>query len=171
MVLYSIPLMLFSASRCWRQYVLSQPVGNTSKDIWPPIEYLPSQVYQHHYLSQQEERASSCGLYGRKAKIGKLLLQGFHHFLADTMLQIHGLVLIAFLRRGVSTNWRDIDHAVSSCPYPCQPFRSPVPPLKTVIETQADLPEFHKRSPLDGNVKIGNVSQTPVDQLLVLVLP
>ena len=46
-----------------------------------------------------------------------------------------------------------------------------MPPLKTVMGDTADLPEFHKRPPLDGYVKIGNVSQTPVDQFLVLILP
>lgn len=50
-------------------------------------------------------------------------------------------------------------------------FRSSVPPLNTVIETLADLPELHKCPPLDGYVKIGNISQTPIDQFLVLILP
>ena len=31
---------LASFSRCCRQYVLSQPLGKTSKEIWPPMEKL-----------------------------------------------------------------------------------------------------------------------------------
>lgn len=34
------PVFLASFSRCCRQYVLSQPLGKTSNDIWPPMEKL-----------------------------------------------------------------------------------------------------------------------------------
>lgn len=46
-----------------------------------------------------------------------------------------------------------------------------MPPLKTLFESLVVIPELYKRPSLDGYVKIGNVSQTPVDQLLVLILP
>jgi hypothetical protein len=62
-------------------------------------------------------------------------LEGGDHGGADVVLDVVGLVVVAFLDRGVAANGRDVDHAVA---------------------------ELDKGAALDGDVEVGNVVEDPV---------
>lgn len=71
------------------------------------------------------------------------LLESCDELLSYSGLLVESLEVVSLLGAGITTNRGDIDHAIS---------------------------EFNKGSTLDGDIQIGNVVQTEVDELLVLVL-
>lgn len=79
----------------------------------------------------------------REPEIRELLLDGLHKIAANVVLQIILLVLIPLLRAGITTNRRDVDHAVA---------------------------ELDESSSFDGNIQIRNVVQDEAYKLLVVVL-
>lgn len=48
-----------------------------------------------------------------EVQVGKLLLHGLNHLLANTMLQIELFIVITFRTRTVSTDWRNVEHSAS----------------------------------------------------------
>lgn len=79
----------------------------------------------------------------RKTQVRELLLDSLHEFLANLVLQIKLLVLIALLHRGVPANRAYVDHAV---------------------------PELDESTPLHRNVQVRDVVQDEAHELLVVVL-
>ena len=73
----------------------------------------------------------------------KLLPQSRHELLPDLVLQIKLLIIIPLLSARIPANGADIDHPI---------------------------PEFDEGASLDGDVKLREISQDEVHQLLVLVL-
>lgn len=79
----------------------------------------------------------------RQAKVGESGLDVLDKLLANAVLEIVLLVLVALLDAGVTTNWADIDHAVA---------------------------ELDKGTALLGDLEVGNVVQDELDELLVGLL-
>lgn len=78
-----------------------------------------------------------------QAQVAESLTQLLDKSLADLVHLVIGLVVVALLDTGVTADGRDVDHAVA---------------------------EFNKSAALDGDVEVGNVVETKVDELLVLGL-
>jgi hypothetical protein len=79
----------------------------------------------------------------RKTQIRELLPNSMHKLLANLMLEIKLLILIALLDCSIPANRADIDHAIA---------------------------ELDKRAALHGDVQVGDVVQDEAHQLLVVVL-
>ena len=80
--------------------------------------------------------------YSRQTQVRKLLLQCLNERLPNLVLQIILLILIPLLHRGITTNGRDIDHAI---------------------------PELHERPSLDRDVEVRDIVEHEPNQLLVAV--
>ena len=78
--------------------------------------------------------------HSRQAEIRELLLQRRNELLSNLVLQIILLILVPLLHSGITTNWRDIDHAV---------------------------PELDECTSLDRNIEICDVMQHEPDELFV----
>lgn len=79
----------------------------------------------------------------RKTQIGELLLDSLHELLANLVLQVELLVVIALLHSGITANGADVDHAIA---------------------------KLDESAALDWDVQVGDVVQDEAHELLVLVL-
>jgi hypothetical protein len=80
----------------------------------------------------------------RKAQIRELLLDSLHKLLANLVLEIELLILVALLDRSIPADRADVDHTIA---------------------------ELNKRAALHRDIQIGHVVQDEAHQLLVVVLP
>jgi len=101
------PVVRASLSRWRRQYVLSQPLGKTSKESWPPMEKLRTVVSQAGRREEGEKRDE------RQPHVLEALAQVGDHLPPHAELVVVGEKVEALLLAGVTTNGGDVDHAVA----------------------------------------------------------
>lgn len=77
----------------------------------------------------------------REAKVRELGLNSLHELLADLVLEIEFLVVVALLHSSIPSNGAHVDHAI---------------------------PELHEGTSLDRNVQIRNIVQDETNKLLVV---
>jgi hypothetical protein len=90
--------------------------------------------YLHSVSLTWKTRSGLGRISSRQTKIGKFLLYILHKLLPDLVLQVVRLVIQPFLNAGITSDRRDVDHAVA---------------------------EFDEGAAFDGEVEVGDVVQDP----------